>query len=154
MDERDLGFTEEEIEAMNALERARDMQDEDEAALALPELHENEEENLAFPSGFAQMTDEEIAGEYEKETGNVIIETFNNISPNEISAVLVNSHGPFAWGTNPYNAVHNAVVLEELAFMAAQTEILNPQTLRMQQELLDKHYLRKHSANAYYGQGN
>lgn len=101
-----------------------------------------------------KMTEEEIKGEYEKETGNVIIETFNNISPNEISAVLVNSHGPFAWGTNPYNAVHNAVVLEELAFMAAQTEILNPQTLRMQQELLDKHYLRKHSANAYYGQGN
>ena len=101
-----------------------------------------------------KMTEEEINGEYEKETGNVIIETFNNISPNEIPAVLVNSHGPFAWGTSPDNAVHNAVVLEELAFMAAQTESINPKTKRMQQKLLDKHYLRKHSANAYYGQGD
>lgn len=100
-----------------------------------------------------KMTPEEIAGEYEKETGNVIIETFKDIDENDIPAVLVNSHGPFAWGTDPMNAVHNAVVLEELAFMALHTEMLNPDISRMQQELLDKHYLRKHGKNAYYGQG-
>ncbi len=99
-----------------------------------------------------KMTPDEIAGEYEKETGNVIIETFRDIDENDIPAVLVNSHGPFAWGTDPMNAVHNAVVLEELAFMALHTEMLNPDVVRMQQELLDKHYLRKHGKNAYYGQ--
>lgn len=98
------------------------------------------------------MTPEEIAGEYELETGNVIIETFRRKSPNDIPAVLVHSHGPFAWGTDPYNAVHNAVVLEELAFMAFHTEAMNPSTKPMQRELLDKHYLRKHGKNAYYGQ--
>lgn len=100
-----------------------------------------------------KMTPDEIAGEYEKETGNVIIETFRDIDENDVPAVLVNSHGPFAWGTDPMNAVHNAVVLEELAFMALHTEMLNPDVVRMQQELLDKHYLRKHGKNAYYGQG-
>ncbi len=101
-----------------------------------------------------KMTPEEIAGRYEQETGNVIIETFRvrNIDPGQIPAVLVNSHGPFAWGKDPHDAVHNAVVLEELAFMATQTEILNPGVSAMQQELLDKHYLRKHGKNAYYGQ--
>lgn len=99
-----------------------------------------------------KMTPEEIGGEYEKETGNVIIETFKGIDENTIPAVLVNSHGPFTWGTDPENAVHNAVVLEELAFMALQTEVLNPDVKVMQQELLDKHFLRKHGKNAYYGQ--
>ncbi len=99
-----------------------------------------------------KMTPEEIGGEYEKETGNVIIETFKGIDENTIPAVLVNSHGPFSWGTDPENAVHNAVVLEELAFMALQTEALNPDVKVMQQELLDKHFLRKHGKNAYYGQ--
>ena len=94
----------------------------------------------------------EIAGEYEKETGNVIIETFAGKNPDEIPAVLVYAHGPFSWGNDPMNAVHNAVVLEELAFMAFHTEALNPQAPAMQQELLDKHYLRKHGKNAYYGQ--
>lgn len=101
-----------------------------------------------------KMTPEEIAGSYELETGNVIVETLKtrNIQPLEIPAVLVYSHGPFAWGTDPMNAVHNAVVLEELAFMAFHTEALNPGVASMQQELLDKHYLRKHGKNAYYGQ--
>ena len=98
------------------------------------------------------MTDEEIAGEYEKETGNVIVETFSSISPDDIPAVLVHSHGPFAWGKDPGNAVHNAVVLEEVAFMALNARILNPSMPPMQQSLLDKHYLRKHGKNAYYGQ--
>ena len=99
-----------------------------------------------------KMTPEEIGGKYELETGNVIIETFNDKEPNDIPAVLVHSHGPFTWGTDPHNAVHNAVVLEELAFMAWHNIMMNPQIKPMQQELLDKHYLRKHGANAYYGQ--
>lgn len=99
-----------------------------------------------------KMTPAEIAGEYEKETGNVIVETFQKLQADDVPAVLVHSHGPFTWGTDPHNAVHNAVVLEELAFMALQTETLNPKAAPMQQELLDKHYLRKHGKNAYYGQ--
>ena len=98
------------------------------------------------------MTPEEIGGEYEKETGNVIIETFKGIDPLSIPAVLVKSHGPFTWGTSAADSVHNAVVLEEASFMNYHAIGLNPQIGRMQQELLDKHYLRKHGANAYYGQ--
>lgn len=101
-----------------------------------------------------KMTPEEIAGRYEWETGNVIIETFRKrgIDPDQVPAVLVCSHGPFAWGTDPMNAVHNAVVMEECAFMALHARMLNPTLEPMQQELLDKHYLRKHGPNAYYGQ--
>ena len=100
------------------------------------------------------MTPAEIAGEYELETGNVIIETFNErgIDAAQVPAVLVASHGPFAWGKDPMDAVHNAVVLEEVAFMAFNAMQLTPGLEPMQQELLDKHYLRKHGANAYYGQ--
>ena len=100
-----------------------------------------------------KMTPAEIAGEYELETGNVIIETFKDIDPMTIPAVLVHSHGPFTWGTDAMNAVHNAVVLEEVAFMDYHALSMNPSAGRMQQDLLDKHYLRKHGANAYYGQG-
>lgn len=101
------------------------------------------------------MTPEEISGEYEKETGNVIIETLRlkGINPSQVPAALVASHGPFAWGKDAMEAVHNAVVLEEVAFMAFHCLQLNKDTEPMQQELLDKHYLRKHGANAYYGQG-
>lgn len=101
-----------------------------------------------------KMTPEEINGEYELETGNVIIETFKNrnIDPMEVPAVLVYSHGPFTWGTDPMNAVHNAVVLEEVAFMDFHAMALTPGLSPMQQELLDKHYLRKHGPGAYYGQ--
>ena len=99
-----------------------------------------------------RMTPEEIGGAYELETGNVIVETFADKPAADIPAVLVHSHGPFAWGTDADNAVHNAVVLEELAFMAFHTEILCPSVGEMQKELLDKHYLRKHGAGAYYGQ--
>lgn len=98
------------------------------------------------------MTPDEIAGEYEKETGKVIAETFLDRDPMAIPAVLVQSHGPFAWGKDAAEAVHNAVVLEEVASMQFRTLLLNPNLHRMQQELLDKHYLRKHGANAYYGQ--
>lgn len=102
-----------------------------------------------------RMTPAEIAGKYELETGNVIIETFRQrgIDPAQVPAVLVHSHGPFAWGTDPMNAVHNAVVLEEVAFMDFHALMLEPGKGPMQQELLNKHYLRKHGPGAYYGQG-
>jgi L-ribulose-5-phosphate 4-epimerase len=99
-----------------------------------------------------RMTQAEIQGEYEKETGLVIEETFADQNPDFIPAVLVHSHGPFVWGSDPMNAVHNAVVLEEIAFMNFHTLMLDPEIPPMQQDLLDKHYLRKHGANAYYGQ--
>ena len=101
-----------------------------------------------------KMTESEISSDYERETGHVIIETFvkKGLSAKDIPAVLVHSHGPFAWGTSPDNAVHNAVVLEEIAYMNLYTHQLVPQISAMQQELLDKHYLRKHGKNAYYGQ--
>lgn len=98
------------------------------------------------------MTDDEIKGEYEKETGNVIVETFRGKDPDAVPGVLVMSHGPFAWGSDPMNAVHNAVVMEEVAFMDYHALTLVPTHRGMQQTLLDKHYLRKHGANAYYGQ--
>ena len=102
-----------------------------------------------------KMTPEEIGGRYELETGNVIIETFRQrgIDPDQVTAALVYSHGPFAWGKGAMNAVHNAVVLEEVAFMAFHAMALTPGLPPMQQELLDKHYLRKHGPGAYYGQG-
>src|SRR5699024_305569 len=99
-----------------------------------------------------KMTQNEINGAYELETGNVIAETFQLIDPNQMPGVLVHSHAPFNWGKDPNEAVHNAVVLEEVAKMALRTYQLNPNIQDMDQVLLDKHYLRKHGANAYYGQ--
>lgn len=99
-----------------------------------------------------KMTKVEIEGEYEKETGLVIKETFQGKDPDAIPAVLVHSHGPFTWGIDPADAVHNAVVLEQIAFMNFHAMLLEPGIRPVQQELLDKHYLRKHGANAYYGQ--
>lgn len=101
-----------------------------------------------------KMSVDEIKDNYELNTGKVIVETFNerNINPNEMPGVLVHSHGPFNWGTSAEGAVFNAVVLEELALMALNTEQINSNIQSMQQELLDKHYLRKHGAGAYYGQ--
>lgn len=101
-----------------------------------------------------KMTEEEINADYEKETGNVIVETFkkNNINPDYMPGVLVNDHGPFTWGTDPENAVHNSVVLEEVAKMTYHSIQLNSQNIRMDKCLLDKHFYRKHGENAYYGQ--
>nr|WP_194710817.1 L-ribulose-5-phosphate 4-epimerase [Erwinia persicina] len=100
------------------------------------------------------MTPQEIADDYEHNTGEVIIDTFRSrgISPTAVPAVLVNAHGPFAWGSTADNAVHNAVVLEEIAYMGIFSRQLTPGMKDMQQVLLDKHYLRKHGAGAYYGQ--
>jgi L-ribulose-5-phosphate 4-epimerase len=99
-----------------------------------------------------KMTVDEIQGEYEKETGLLIRETFQGKDPVAIPSVLVFGHGPFAWGADPLDAFHNAVVIEELAFMNFHSLMLEPNIPPMQQELLDKHYLRKHGKNAYYGQ--
>ena len=98
-----------------------------------------------------KMTKAEIEGEYELESGKVIVETFQGLNPDHIPGVLVNNHGPFTWGTDAENAVHNAVVLEEVAKMTFRSLHLNPNTT-MDQELLDKHFLRKHGKDAYYGQ--
>ncbi|RAR40478.1 L-ribulose-5-phosphate 4-epimerase [Paenibacillus sp. MDMC362] len=98
------------------------------------------------------MTREEIEGAYELETGNVIVERFADLDPNMVPGVLVHSHAPFVWGEDPHNAVHNAVVLEECAKIAARMQQINPETEPMDQTLLDRHFLRKHGVNAYYGQ--
>lgn len=98
------------------------------------------------------MTSIEIESNYEENTGKVVVETFKNLSYEDIPSVLVHSHGPFSWGKDANNAVHNAVVLEEVAFMAWHSLIKKSDCKNMQQELLDKHYLRKHGVNSYYGQ--
>ncbi len=98
-----------------------------------------------------KLTAGEIASDYELETGNVIVETFRELDPLAIPGVLVNNHGPFNWGKDAQNAVHNAVVLEAVAKMAYHTLNIS-QVPQIDQELLDKHYLRKHGKNAYYGQ--
>lgn len=98
------------------------------------------------------MKTEEIKSAYEYHTGVVIAECFADLDPDQIPAVLVKNHGPFCWGTDPFNAVHNAVVLEEVAMMAFHTQLLTGNHEPMPQVLLDKHFLRKHGPNAYYGQ--
>lgn len=99
------------------------------------------------------LTAEEIASAYEWETGNVIVERFQAIDPQEICAVLVWNHGPFAWGPNGAKAVENAHALEIVAEMALKTIQLNPRVQPISKDLLDKHFLRKHGTGAYYGQG-
>jgi len=98
-----------------------------------------------------KMTDEEINGTYEQETGQVIVECFKELNPDHIPGVLVNNHAPFSWGTDVHDAVHNAVVLEEVAKMTFRSLNLNPGA-EMSQALLDRHFLRKHGKDAYYGQ--
>lgn len=96
------------------------------------------------------LTDQEIAGDFEIETGNVIVETFRERNPLEVPGVLVAGHGPFTWGPEPWESVHNAVVLEELAKMAIGSMLLKPDIAPLSQSLLDKHFLRKHGPNAYF----
>ena len=98
-----------------------------------------------------KLKEKEVKVKYEEETGNVIVETFQKLDPLAIPGVLVNGHGPFSWGTSASNAVHNAVVLEEVCKMAHHTLILQ-KVKSIDQFLLDKHYLRKHGPGAYYGQ--
>ncbi len=98
-----------------------------------------------------KLTEKEVKGNYEIETGNVIIETFKGIDPLAIPSVIINGHGPFSWGKNASDAVHNAVVLEEVAKMAHHTLTLR-EVKGIDQYLLNKHYYRKHGPGAYYGQ--
>lgn len=98
-----------------------------------------------------RLTQAEIDGAYEAETGTVIVEALQGRDPIALPGALVAGHGPFTWGTDAANAVYNAVVLEEVAMMAWHTQALDPE-VRLQQALVDKHYLRKHGKNAYYGQ--
>ena len=102
-----------------------------------------------------ELTEKEVVDAYELNTGNVIIETLDalGIKPLEIPGIVVKNHGPFAWGNSPANAVYNAVVMETVAEMDIKTLLLNPQA-SMPQYILDKHYQRKHGANAYYGQNS
>jgi len=99
-----------------------------------------------------KLKTEEIESEYEKHTGDVIVEAFNGMNPIFMPAVVVNNHGPFSWGKTPAEAVHNSVVLEELAMMAYYSLSLSPDLKQIDQVLLDKHFLRKHGKDAYYGQ--
>lgn len=98
------------------------------------------------------LTPDEIAGAYEEETGRIIVDTFRHRDPLEMPAVLVAGHGPFAWGTAPASAVENAIVLEEVARMAALTESVAQEARPIPRTLLDRHFLRKHGNDAYYGQ--
>jgi L-ribulose-5-phosphate 4-epimerase len=97
------------------------------------------------------MTRQEIEGEYELETGNVIVECFNGLNPDFIPGVLVKNHGPFAWGKDARDAVHNAVVMEQVAKMSYLAYEINPD-LTMNEQLIKKHFYRKHGPGAYYGQ--
>jgi L-ribulose-5-phosphate 4-epimerase len=99
-----------------------------------------------------KLTPAEIKTDYEANTGDVIVETFKQADPMQHPAVLVASHGPFTWGLDAPDAVHNAVVLEFIARLASETLRINPKTPPMQSALLDKHFLRKHGPKAYYGQ--
>ena len=98
-----------------------------------------------------KLTQQEVQVAYERNTGDVIVESFAKIKPEAVPGVLVNGHAPFSWGVNAHEAVHNAVVLEEVAKMAFRTEVLG-NTVPVDKFLLDKHYLRKHGTKAYYGQ--
>ena len=97
------------------------------------------------------MTEEEVKGDYEKDTGTVIIERFKELNPVHVPGVLVKNHGPFSWGKDANDAVHNAVVLEQVAKMAFIAYQVNP-NLTMNKLLIQKHFLRKHGPDAYYGQ--
>ncbi len=99
----------------------------------------------------ADMTREEVEGNYELETGNVIVKRFEGMNPVHTPGVLVKNHGPFAWGKDAHEAVHNAVVMEQVAKMASIAFAINPH-LTMNQLLVEKHFSRKHGPNAYYGQ--
>ena len=113
--------------------------------------------NCAIPCARG-LSEEEVKGEYELNTGKVIVEEFEQrgIKPEECPAVLIHRHGPFTWGKNPFKAVENALILEEVSKMAYQTEQIasldNDSNIGIEQYLLDKHYQRKHGKNAYYGQ--
>lgn len=99
-----------------------------------------------------ELSDEQIKSDYEIETGVQIVKRFDNMSAEEVEMVLVANHGPFTWGKTPEDAVSNTIILEEIAKIAFYTIVINPNVENIKKTLLDKHYLRKHGENAYYGQ--
>ncbi len=99
-----------------------------------------------------ELSDEQIKSDYEIETGRQIVRRFNNLSAEDVEMVLVANHGPFTWGKTPEDAVSNTILLEEIAKIAFYTIVINPNVENIKKTLLDKHYLRKHGENAYYGQ--
>jgi L-ribulose-5-phosphate 4-epimerase len=101
-----------------------------------------------------EVMSEEASGDYETETGHLIVRRFEDLSPEEVPMVLVARHGPFAWGTTPDEAVYHSVMLEELARIAAITLAIDPDTAGLQPWLLQKHFERKHGEQAYYGQSD
>ncbi len=125
------------------------------AGLDLPALGTTHADTFHGPVPCTRpLTDAEISGDYEWNTGEVIVETFaqRKLGALEVPAALVRSHGPFAWGATPAQAVENAIVLEEIAYMNLFTRQLNPGGNEIKKTLLDKHFFRKHGAGAYYGQ--
>jgi len=100
----------------------------------------------------AKLSDKQIKGDYETETANQIIKRFYRLSPDEVEMVLIADHGPFTWGKTPEQAVYNSLMLEEIAKIALWTIVINPDISPLRKALIDKHYLRKHGKNAYYGQ--
>lgn len=123
------------------------------AVKSIPVLGTTHADHLAFDIPVTEvMSDEMINGDYEEETGNQIINTFRDLSYEEIEMVLVACHGPFTWGTGAEKAVHNAMILEELAEMALLTLQINPDIESLKKSLIDKHYQRKHGKDSYYGQ--
>lgn len=123
------------------------------AGLAIPPLGTTHADHFyGAVSCTRRLSSDEIQGAYERETGHVIVETVGNTDPLAVPAVLVHGHGPFTWGRDPLEAVHHAVILEEVAKMAYHTWMLNPHLASVSRSLLDRHYYRKHGPNAYYGQ--
>ncbi|MCK5812453.1 MAG: L-ribulose-5-phosphate 4-epimerase [Clostridiales bacterium] len=100
------------------------------------------------------LTNEEVEKEYEKNTGKIIVELFNNLEESEFPGVLVANHGPFTWGEDAFSSVRNAKILETIAEMAYRTYVLNDNVKGINDFLINKHYLRKHGNNKYYGQNN
>lgn len=123
------------------------------AVKPIPVLGTTHADHLAIDIPVTEvMSDEMIKGDYEEETGNQIINTFTELSYEEIEMVLVACHGPFTWGVNAEKAVYNAQILEELAEMALLTLQINPGIESLKKSLIDKHYQRKHGKDSYYGQ--
>jgi L-ribulose-5-phosphate 4-epimerase len=123
------------------------------AMKSIPVLGTTHADHLAADIPCTQvMPQEAVAGDYEEETGNRIVDAFRSLSYEEVEMVLVACHGPFTWGGSPEKAVYNSVILEELAKMASLTLGINPRTPRLKKYLVDRHYLRKHGKDAYYGQ--
>jgi L-ribulose-5-phosphate 4-epimerase len=119
----------------------------------IPIIGTTHADHLAFDIPCTEVMDDSvIAGDYEEGTGKQIVKRFSTLSYSDVPMVIVACHGPFTWGETPWKAVYNAVLIEELARMALLTLLVNPDTPRLKQSMIDKHYRRKHGTDSYYGQ--